>query len=63
MAKSQASYLVVKIHIRGKGSLRRRLMMIKTKNQMTVITKMYRLKIVQKNLNMNLKIDVMFHHI
>ena len=29
---------------RDKGSLRRTLMMIKTKNQMTLIAKMYRLK-------------------
>ena len=34
----------VKVHIRDKGSLRRRLMMIKTKNMMTLIAKMYRLK-------------------
>ena len=53
----------VKVHIRDKGSLRSRLMMVKTKNQMTLITKIYRLKIAQKNLNMNLNIRVMIHRI
>ena len=43
----------VKVHIRDKVSLRRRLMMIKTKNQMTLIAKMYRLKVAQKNLFMS----------
>ena len=37
--------------------------MIKTKNQITLIYKIYRLKIAQKNLNMNLNIHVMIHHI
>ena len=32
-----------------------------TKNQITLITKMCRLKIAQKNLNMNLNIHVMIH--
>ena len=51
LAKRQASCLFFVIaHIRDKGSLRRRLMM-KTKNQMTLIAKMYMLKISQKNLN------------
>ncbi len=31
--------------------------------QMTLIAKIYRLKIAQKNLNMNLNIHVMVHHI
>ena len=43
---------------RDKGCLRRRLVMIKTKNQMTLIAIVYRLKIAQKNLNMNLNIHV-----
>ena len=47
----------VKVRIRHKGGLRRRLMLIKTKNRMTLIAKMYRLKIAQKN------IHVMIHHI
>ena len=36
-----------------------KLMMIKTKNQMTLIAKIYSLKIAQKNLN----IHVMIHYI
>ena len=44
---------------RDKGSLRRRLMMIKTKNQVTLIAKMHRLKIAKKNLNIHDTI----HHI
>ena len=52
----------VKEHIRDEGSLKRRLMMIMTKNQTTLIVKMYRLKIAQNNLNMNLNIHVMIHH-
>ena len=35
--------------------------MIKTKNQKTLITKMYRLKVAHKNMNLN--IQVMIHHI
>ena len=53
----------VKVHIRDKRSLRRRLMIIKTKNQMILIAKMARLMIALKNLNMNLNIHVMIHHI
>ena len=50
----------VKVLIRDKKkSLRRRLMMIKTKDQMTLIAKMYMLKIAQKNLN----IHAIIHHI
>ena len=52
---------IVNVHISDKGSLKRRLMMVKIKNQMTLIVKMYRLKIAQKNLNMNLNIHVMIH--
>ena len=37
--------------------------MIKTKNQMTVIAKMSWLKIAEKNLDMNLNIHVIIHHI
>ena len=57
------SLVYVKVQIGDKGSQRRRLMMIKTKNQMTLITKMYRLKISQMNLNMNLNIHVLIQHI
>ena len=35
--------------------------MIKTKNQMTQIIKMYRLKKAHRNLNMTLNIHVMIH--
>ena len=34
-----------------------------TNNQMTLIAKMYRLKLAQKNLNMDLNIHVIIHHI
>ena len=55
MAKRQASLLSFcqSKHVKDKGSVRRRLMMIATKNQMTLIAKMYRLKIAQKNLNIH----------
>ena len=59
MAKDKHSCLVfVQVHIKDKWSLRKRLVMTKTTNQMSLIVKMYRSKIAQKNLN----IHVMFHH-
>ncbi len=61
MAKRQAFLLnFCQVHIRDKDSLRRRLMMLKTKNLMT---RMYRLKIAQKNLEMNLNCHVLIDHI
>ena len=50
MARRQASLLsLVKVLIRDKGSLRRRLMVITTKNQMTLLTKLYRWKIAHES--------------
>ena len=61
--KNKYPFLVfVKVDIIDKGSLRRRLMMIKTKNQMTLIAKMHSLESTLKNLNMNLNIHVLIHH-
>ena len=63
MAERQAPLLsFCQVHIRDKGSLRSWPMMTKTKHLMTLISKMYRLKTAQKNLNMNLNIHVMIHH-
>ncbi len=56
-------FVFVKVDTRDKGSLKRRLMMIMTKNQMTLIDEMHRLKIAQRNLNLNLNIHVLIHHI
>ena len=56
-------FVFAKVHVREKGSLRRRLIMIKTKDKIILIAKMYRLKISLKNLSMNLNIRVMIYQI
>ena len=61
MAQDKPPCLVfVKVHIRDKRSLRRRLMMIKTKNQMALMDKMYRLKMMIKTKNQMTLMDKMY---
>ena len=55
-------FVYVSVHIRDNGSLRRRLMMIKAKNHITLIVDA-QIEDSQKNLNINLNIRVLIPHI
>ena len=54
--------IFVKVHITDNGSLEKRMVMIKTKNQMTLMPRCTGQN-AQNIMNMNMIIHVMIHHI